>query len=112
LYLAGQYNAGWLVLDIAGSDGIGHLPASITEEAMNEALLRRNAVERRTGLKRSTIYSMMKLGRFPMPLRVGVRAVRWRESDINEFVRSPGDWAINRAVADHSGQTNGVQGGK
>lgn len=70
------------------------------EDKMTEQmLLRRNIVERRTGLARSTIYSMMKAGTFPLPIRVGKRAVRWREADIRDFVESKGGWTINKALA-------------
>ncbi len=33
-------------------------------------------------LSRSTIHRMVKRGNFPAPLRVGQRAVRWREADV------------------------------
>lgn len=36
-----------------------------------------------TGLSRSTIYALMKLGKFPKPIPLGgPRAVGWRESDL------------------------------
>ncbi|MBC3942000.1 AlpA family phage regulatory protein [Sphingomonas albertensis] len=70
---------------------------------MSETLLPRHIVERRTGLKRTTIYSMMKQRRFPTPVRVGIRAVRWRESDISSFVRNPTEWALNYALHGGSG---------
>ena len=75
---------------------------------MIETLLPRHVVERRTGLKRSAIYSMMKQRRFPMPLRVGARAVRWRESDINNFVRNPTEWAFDHAL--HGAPRESLQG--
>ncbi|MBL4874616.1 MAG: AlpA family phage regulatory protein [Rhodobacteraceae bacterium] len=43
---------------------------------------RRNAVEKITGLSRSLIYEMMARDEFPRPIRIGRRAVAWRESDI------------------------------
>ena len=64
----------------------------------DQTLLRRNIVEKRTGLARSTIYSMMQEGNFPRPLRVGKRAVRWLETDIAEFVAAPHAWGINHAT--------------
>jgi prophage regulatory protein len=51
-------------------------------------LLRRAEVERLTGLSRSTLYSWMKEGRFPQPVRLGARIVAWRESDVTEWLES------------------------
>ena len=49
-------------------------------------LLRRKQVEEASGLSRSFIYQMMAEGRFPKPLKVGRRAVRWREDDIQNWL--------------------------
>lgn len=51
-----------------------------------ETILRRPAVEARTGLSRSTIYAMMARGEFPQPVRIGARAVGWRESDVARWL--------------------------
>ena len=48
----------------------------------NDRLLRREEVEARCGIARSTIYRLMNEGLFPQPLRIGGRAVRWLESEI------------------------------
>ena len=53
-----------------------------------DVLLTRPAVERCTGLSRSTIYKKMREGTFPVPLKVSDRAVRWRESEIRAYVDS------------------------
>ncbi|WP_374353305.1 AlpA family transcriptional regulator [Limnohabitans sp.] len=45
-------------------------------------LLRRPQVESMTGLKRSSIYSLMKCGQFPHPVKLSARAVAWRSDDI------------------------------
>ena len=37
---------------------------------------------------KSTIYALMGAGKFPRPVRVGGRAVRWRWADIQEWLRS------------------------
>jgi prophage regulatory protein len=49
---------------------------------MVQAILRRDEVERATGLPRSTIYDKMAKGDFPKPIRIGARAVGWLEQDI------------------------------
>ena len=55
---------------------------------MNDRLLRREEVEARTGLARSSIYRLMRLKRFPEPLRIGDRAVRWPASEIESWLDS------------------------
>ena len=51
-------------------------------------LLRRAEVERRCGICRSTVYQLMQEKEFPAPVRIGPRAVRWRETDIDAWIRS------------------------
>jgi prophage regulatory protein len=53
-----------------------------------EQLLTRKQVEQVVGLSRSSIYLMQSRGGFPRPIRVGKRAVRWRASDINNWIES------------------------
>lgn len=55
---------------------------------MESRILRRPQVQHRTGLSRSTIYAMMKEGRFPRPIRLSARAVGWTETSINEWLES------------------------
>ena len=55
---------------------------------MGDRLLRRQQVEEITGLSRSSIYRLMKSGEFPLPVRVGSTAVRWRASDITAWLES------------------------
>ena len=47
-----------------------------------DRLLNRAEVETKTGLGRSTIYRVMREGLFPVPIRVGPRAVRWPEHEL------------------------------
>ena len=55
-------------------------------------LMRREEVEERFGVSRSWIYNQMRAGRFPEPIRISVRAVRWRVIDLDK-------WARDRPVA-------------
>jgi len=55
-------------------------------------LLCREEVEKRYSVSRSWIYSQMRAGRFPEPVKIGKRAVRWRMADLDE-------WAAGRPVA-------------
>ncbi|MCY4430062.1 MAG: AlpA family phage regulatory protein [Rhodospirillales bacterium] len=49
-------------------------------------LLRREEVEARLGVSRSWIYAEMRAGRFPEPVKIGRRAVRWRVADLDEWL--------------------------
>jgi prophage regulatory protein len=51
-------------------------------------LLRLPEVEQNTGFKRANIYKQIKLGNFPKPVKIGSRAVAWRESDIQGWIDS------------------------
>lgn len=53
-----------------------------------DRMLRRGEVEQRTGMSRSTIYRLMREGDFPLPHRIGQRAVRWRESELETWLAS------------------------
>ena len=53
---------------------------------MPDKLLTRAEVESRVGLKRSSIYREMRAGRFPLPLKIGARAVRWSEREIEAWL--------------------------
>ena len=55
-----------------------------------ENLLMRQEVELCTKLARSTIYRKMRETppTFPLPLKIGDRAVRWRESEVRAFIDS------------------------
>ena len=50
-------------------------------------LLRISQVAARTGLSRSTIYEWSADGRFPAPVRLGGRVVRWVEAEVDEWLR-------------------------
>ena len=55
--------------------------------ALNERrFLRRDEVEQRTGFKRAHIYTLMRSGRFPQSVRLGVRAVGWDSSEIDAWI--------------------------
>jgi prophage regulatory protein len=51
-----------------------------------DRLLRRSDVENLVALRRSAIYALMQDGKFPKPLKVAGRAVRWRASDIATWI--------------------------
>lgn len=54
----------------------------------NDRLLKIDEVIAQTNICRTTIYKFIREGQFPSPVRVGAKAVRWRQSDINEYLAS------------------------
>ena len=48
-------------------------------------VLRLDAVKKISGLSRSTIYSLMKKGKFPQNFRIAERAVGWAAEDIDQW---------------------------
>lgn len=51
-------------------------------------LLRLPAVIAAVELKKSSIYGMIRAGKFPKPVVLNVRAVAWRPEDVNAFIAS------------------------
>ena len=41
-----------------------------------------------TALSRSAVYALMAESRFPKPVRIGDRAVRWLEQEVLDFIAS------------------------
>lgn len=55
---------------------------------MSEKLHRLPAVIDIVGLGRSSIYMAIKAGTFPAPVRIGAKAVAWKDSDIKKWIES------------------------
>lgn len=55
---------------------------------MNKKILRLRATQDWTGLSRSTIYLMMRVGTFPKNILIGARAVGWLEADVQAWIDS------------------------
>jgi prophage regulatory protein len=69
--------------------------AAQTQNALT--ILRRKQVEARTGLSRSTLYSMIQRGQFPRPVTLTARAVGWLETEIEQWLA---ERAARRGVKD------------
>lgn len=67
---------------------------SDAQDQTSSVFLRMPSVMQMTGLGRSTIYRLMAQQQFPCPVRLGVRAVAWRRSELNE-------WSQTRPPASH-----------
>ena len=53
-----------------------------------DRLLTRHEVEHRIGIKRSALYRMMRAGIFPLPKKIGPRAVRWSLEEIESWLEA------------------------
>jgi prophage regulatory protein len=51
-------------------------------------LLRLPQVSARVGLRRTSIYSLVKSGAFPQPIKLGRRCVAWPSDEIDLWVRA------------------------
>jgi prophage regulatory protein len=56
-----------------------------------ERLIRLPEVLTLTGLPKSTLYNMVRQGRFPKPQKMG-RISLWRLSDVNRFISDPSSY--------------------
>ena len=52
-----------------------------------------------TALSRSAVYALMAESRFPKPIRIGSRAVRWVEQEVLDFIASRPRAGSDRPVA-------------
>ena len=59
---------------------------SKNQQIENQRLIRRQEVQAKTGLGASSIYAMMKQGKFPKAITLSERRVAWVESDIDFWI--------------------------
>jgi len=59
-----------------------------TSRSSHTKILRKPAVVERVGLSGTTIWRMVRDGRFPAPLQLSENAVGWKESDIEAWLAS------------------------
>lgn len=59
---------------------------SIVVKQLQQALIRRKKVLELTGLSRSGLYIAIKNQVFPKPVKIGLRAVAWKLSDIQNWI--------------------------
>jgi prophage regulatory protein len=58
------------------------------EPMMPNSILRLPEVKCRVGLSRSSIYLAISQGTFPRPVKLGIRAVGWLQTDVDAWIRS------------------------
>jgi prophage regulatory protein len=61
-------------------------PKPQVHSAVTRRILRLREVEQRTGRKSSGIYEAISEGTFPKPVPIGLRAVGWLESEIEDWI--------------------------
>lgn len=59
---------------------------SKNQQIENRRLIRRKEVQAKTGLGASSIYAMMKQGKFPKAITLSERRVAWIESDVDQWI--------------------------
>lgn len=72
------------------------MESSATTPRKGDNILRLPEVEKRSGLRRATIYRRAAAGTFPKPVRLGPNSTGWLESEI--------DAHLAKLVADRDGQ--------
>ena len=55
---------------------------------MENRLLRLKAVQEQVGLRRTTIFELIKQGEFPQPRKLSARAIAWNAAEIDAWVKS------------------------
>lgn len=55
------------------------------DDATSDRFMRREAVCNETGLPTSTLYAKIAKGEFPRPVKIGTRAVAWKESEVKDW---------------------------
>ena len=76
-------------------------------DSLKFRLLRVDEGEQITSLSRSTIYRLIKQEKFPAPLRMSGRVVRWRDDEVNEWISRRPRSARGEAARKHNHDTPG-----
>jgi len=62
------------------------MTTSKNQQIENQRFIRRKEVQAKTGLGASSIYAMMKQGKFPKAITLSERRVAWIESDVDSWI--------------------------
>ena len=62
------------------------MTTSENNQTVAQRLIRRKEVQIKTGLGTSSIYAMMKQGKFPKAVNISERRVAWIESDVDSWI--------------------------
>src|SRR5690554_6357903 len=64
-----------------------------------KTLIKRREVLARTTLANSTLYELMRAGKFPQSVQIGPRSVAWIEEEVDAWIESRIEAARGKAVA-------------
>ncbi len=73
---------------------IQHVPLS-PAKSITTRFLRKRLILAATGMSDTTIWRLVRDGKFPPPTKLGPNSVSWRESDYEEWAADPEGWAAN-----------------
>ena len=59
---------------------------------MSDRFLRTNETLEIAGISKSSMYALLRAGDFPQPRRCGPRTIRWRHSEILEWIENRPNW--------------------
>lgn len=65
-----------------------HLSSRQADPIPNERFIKLKEVRSRTALSETEIYRRMAAGTFPKPIKIGVKAVAWLNSDIRIWINN------------------------
>ena len=54
---------------------------------MSQSLIRLSEVIKRVGLCKAWIYKLIKQGKFPRPIKIGVRSIAFVESEVDDWIK-------------------------
>ena len=60
--------------------------STVSKALLTPSLIRLPQVKHLVPLSRSSIYAAVKDKTFPSPVRIGVRAVAWRQSEVEDWL--------------------------
>lgn len=77
-------------------------PSAVIDDPFAPQLLRLPDVQAMTALSRSTIYALVAAGKFPRPIRLTERAVRWMSTEVETWIHEAASGTQNRTPSHHS----------
>lgn len=83
-----------------------HLVSETRPQVKRDRLVRLDECERLTGLKKSSLYSLMRRNAFPQCVRISARCTAWPESSVLQWVQD----RITEANATSASQTKPLPG--
>ncbi len=70
------------------------IPSSIPHTGpVTTRFLRKAEILKATGLSDTTIWRLVKNGKFPQPYKIGPNSIAWRECDYERWATDPAAWS-------------------